>query len=63
MLRRMNLKKLETWKLDIDIDKLRVDLRREYLQELQTKYDIKVENQWRRALVKFDRIFDKIIAK
>jgi len=63
MLRSMNSKKLETcqlkeMKLEIDIDKVRNEIRLEYFKEIQKKYDIKIETEWRRRLVKFDRIFN-----
>ena len=68
MLRSMNSKKLETcqlkeMKLEIDIDKVRNEIRLEYFKEIQQKHDLKVEAEWRCRLEKFDRIFNKIIAK
>ena len=68
MLRSMNSKKLETcqlkeMKLEIDIEKIRNDIKLEYFKELQKRYDTKIENEWRSRLVRFDIIFNKIIAK
>lgn len=68
MLRSMNSKKLETcqlkeMKLEIDIEKIRNDIKLEYFKELQKRYDTKIENEWRSRLVRFDVIFNKIIAK
>mmetsp|Transcript_18691 Transcript_18691/g.23330 ORF Transcript_18691/g.23330 Transcript_18691/m.23330 type:complete len:83 (+) Transcript_18691:135-383(+) len=68
MLRSMQSKKLETcqlkeMKLEIDIEKIRSEIKLEYFKELQKRYDTKIENEWRSRLVKFDRIFNKIIAK
>ena len=68
MLRSMNSKKLETcqlkeMKLEIDIDKVRNEIRLENFKEIQKKYDLKIEAEWRSRLQKFDRIFNKIIAK
>ena len=64
----MNSKKLETcqlkeMKLEIDIEKIRNDIKLEYFKELQKRYDTKIENEWRSRLVRFDVIFNKIIAK
>lgn len=50
-------------KLEIDIDKVRNEIRLEYFKEIQQKHDLKVEAEWRCRLEKFDRIFNKIIAK
>ena len=68
MLRSMNSKKLETcqlkeMKLEIDIEKIRNEVKLEYFKELQKRYDTKIENEWRSRLVRFDIIFNKIIAK
>jgi len=68
MLRSMNSKKLETcqlkdMKLEVDVEKIRSELKMEFFKEIQKKFDIKIEQQWRQRLVKFDRLFNKIIAK
>ena len=49
MLRSMNSKKLETrqlkdMKLDIDIEKIRSEIKMEFFKAIQEKFDIKVEN-------------------
>ena len=66
MLKSMNSKKLETrqlkdMKLEIDIEKIRNEIKMEFFKAAQERFDIKVETQWRQRLVKFDRIFNKII--
>ena len=66
MLKSMNSKKLETrqlkdMKLEVDIEKIRKEIKMEFFKAVQEKFDLKVEMQWRQRLVKFDRIFNKII--
>ena len=50
-------------KLEVDVEKIRQEVKLEFYKELQKKFDMKVETRWRQRLVKFDRLFNKIIAK
>ena len=68
MLRSMNSKKLEAgqlkdMKLEVDVEKLRQDIKLEFFKGIQSKQDEKIELEWRARQVKFDRLFNKIIAK
>lgn len=68
MLRSMNSKKLETgqlkeMKLEIDIEKVRNEVKLERFKELQKKHNHKIGEEWCRKLEQFDRIFNKIVAK
>ena len=52
MLKSMNSKKLETrqlkdMKLEVDIEKIRNEIKMEFFKAVQEKFDIKVETQWR----------------
>ena len=52
MLKSMNSKKLETrqlkdMKLEVDIEKIRNEVKMEFFKAVQEKFDIKVETQWR----------------
>ena len=67
MLRSMNSRKLETYqlkdmKLEVDIEKIRNDIKLEFFKDLQKKQDEKIEIKWQQRLIKFDHIFNKIIA-
>jgi len=64
----MNSRKLETcqlkdMKLEVDVEKIRSEIKLEYFKEIQKKIDSKLEKQWIKRLAKFDRLFNKIIAK
>jgi hypothetical protein len=64
----MNSRKLETcqlkdMKLEVDVEKIRSEIKLEYFKEIQKKFDTKLEKQWIKRLAKFDRLFNKIIAK
>ena len=50
-------------KLEVDIEKIRTEIKLEFFKEIQRKMDFKIESEWRQRLVKFDRIFNKIVAK
>lgn len=68
MLKSMNSKKLETcqlkeMKLEIDVEKIRQEVKLEYFKEIQKTFDSKVEAEWNAKVVKFDRLFNKIVAK
>ena len=64
----MNSKKLETcqlkeMKLEVDIEKIRNEVKLEYFKEIQKTFDLKVEAEWNAKLIKFNRLFNKIVAK
>ena len=68
MLRSMNSKKPEAGQLsdmnhEVDIEKIRSDVKLEYFKEIQSKIDEKLEVEWQARHARFDRIFNKIIAK
>ena len=68
MLRSMNSKKLETrqlndMKFEIDIEKIRSEIKLEFFKRLQQQMDTKIENEWQVRMVRFDRLFNKIVAK
>ena len=51
MLKSMNSKKLETYqlkemKLEVDIEKIRSEIKLEFFKEIQKKRDIKMESEW-----------------
>ena len=51
MLKSMNSKKLEThqlkdMKLEVDIEKIRTEVKLEFFKEIQNKIDIKIESEW-----------------
>lgn len=50
-------------KLEVDVEKIRSEIKLEYFKEIQKKFDTKLEKQWIKRLAKFDRLFNKIIAK
>ena len=68
MLKSMNSKKLEAGQLkemnlEVDIEKIRTEIKLEFFKGIQKNMDDRIENEWQARQVKFDRLFNKIIAK
>ena len=45
-------------KLEVDVEKIRSEIKLEYFKEIQKKFDAKLEKKWAKRLTKFDRLFN-----
>lgn len=68
MMKSMNSKKLETCQLremqsEIDIEKIRTEVKLEFFKEIQRKRDERQEEEQKQRMIRFDYLFNKIIAK
>ena len=50
-------------KLEVDIEKLRSEIKLEFFKGVQAEMDERLEDEWRHRLAEFDRLFNKIIKK